>query len=141
MKFWLTITNTLIKHCKHLELKSTIWRKNHYCATLTSCHLSKSSGLLPFPLHKSSIKNRKSLIIKMSVGMAFALLTSSMHYCIILNVSSVHTTTVTGIICYHFNLFYIWYNFEGGKFCVGWGYDRNDALTIFIVHVHVRFIF
>lgn len=64
--------------------------------------------------------------------MAFALLASSMHYRIILNVSAVYTTTVTGIICYHFNLFHIWYNFEGGKFCVGWGYDRNDALTIFL---------
>lgn len=73
----------------------------------------------------------------MSIGMAFALLASSMHYRIILNVSAVYTTTVTGIICYHFNLFYIWYNFEGGKFCVGWGYDRNDALTIFIVHVYM----
>lgn len=68
----------------------------------------------------------------MSIGKALALLASSMHYRIILNVSAVYTTTVTGIICYHFNLFYIWYNFEGGKFCVGWGYDRNDALTIFM---------
>lgn len=79
----------------------------------------------------------------MFIGMVFVLLVSLMYYCIILNVLLVYIIIVIGIICYYFNFFYIyvWYNFEGGKFCVGWGYDRNDVLIIFIVYVYVCFIF
>lgn len=79
----------------------------------------------------------------MFIGMVFVLLVSLMYYCIILNVLLVYIIIVIGIICYYFNFFYIyvWYNFEGGKFCVGWGNDRNDVLIIFIVYVYVCFIF